>query len=134
MVMATVPAVAFTGSSAEIEGAGSEAGAVTVKLTAFDTAEPTLTVIGSVTGNAMSVGVMSAVSIVELTKAVGRGELFQFTTELVEKFVPVTVRVIPEKLHAEADDPVTVLMTGGTIVNVAPPEVPPPGMGLEITT
>ena len=132
--MAAVPAVAFTGSKAEIAGAGSNAAAATVKLTAFETAEPVLTVIGSVTGNAMSEDVMSAVSCVEVTNVVGRGELFQFTTELLEKFVPVTVRVIPEKLHAEADDPVTVLMTGGTIVNVAPPEVPPPGMGLEITT
>jgi len=130
MVMATVPAVAFTGSSAEIEGAGSEAGAVTVKLTAFDTAEPTLTVIGSVTGNAMSVGVMSAVSIVELTKAVGRGELFQFTTELVEKFVPVTVSVIPEKLHADADEPVTVVIAGGKIEKEVPPEVPGTASGL----
>ena len=134
MVMAAVPAVAFTGSKVEIVGPGREVAATTEKFTAFDTAAPVFTVIGSVTGNAMSADVIAAVSCVELTNVVGRGELFQLITELLEKFVPFTVNIMPDRLHAELEEPVTVLIAGGTIVNGDPLEVPPPGPGLNTTT
>jgi hypothetical protein len=134
MEMAAVPAVAFTGSSEAIAGTGSGADVATEKLTEFEIVAPVLTVIGSVTGNAMSVDEICAVSFVELTKVVGRGELFQFTTELFAKFTPFTVNVRPDKLHAAVEEPVTMVIAGGTIANGVPLDVPPPGPGLNTTT
>ena len=51
-------------------------------------------------GNAVSVGVIAAVSCVALTKVVARGEPFQFTTASLVKFVPFTVSVKPWVLQA----------------------------------
>jgi hypothetical protein len=133
IVIAAVPAVAFTGSNETFAGTGSAADAATEKLTEFETVAPVLTVIGSVAGTVMSVDEICAVSCVELPKVVGRGELFQFTTELLEKFTPVTVSIRPDKLHAVVEEPVTVVITGATIANGVPPDVPPPGPGLNTT-
>jgi hypothetical protein len=133
-VMAAVPAVALTGKSEAIVGTGSAAGAVTEKLTAFETAEPLATVMGSVPWNAASAEVMSAVSCVALTKVVARGEPFQLTTEPLMKFVPFTVSVRPARLQDAVEDPETDVTAGGEIVNELPPDVPPPGVGLTTST
>lgn len=86
----------------------------------------------------MSAAVIVAVSSVELTNVVARGEPFQFTTDPFTKFVPVTARVklvIPQDGAEEVDvtDDDSEVTLGGTIVNVAAAGaglvwvVPPPG-------
>jgi len=61
-----------------------------------------------------------------------RGEPFQLTTEPFTKFVPftVSVKLVKPQDGAELED-VTEddreATVGGTIVNEAPPDVPPPG-------
>jgi len=98
------------------------------------------TVIEAVPAEAISEAGMVAVSCVELTNVVARGELFQSTTEPFTKFVPFTVRVNPEGLHdgvvfnevVEDDKEVTV---GGMIVNeMEVGDVPPPGPRVNTTT
>ena len=70
--------------------------------TAFDAPPPAApiggvkTVTFAVPATAMSEGVISAVNCLDETKVVGRSAPFHRTTELVTKFVPVTVRVKPE--------------------------------------
>jgi hypothetical protein len=49
----------------------------------------------AVPGNAAAVAGIAAVSLVALTKVLGSGEPFQFTTASLVKFVPFTVRVKP---------------------------------------
>lgn len=74
-------------------------------------------------GKAVSVAEIAAVSWVALTKAVWRGEPFQFTTSpFGTKFVPFTVRVMPAGLQAgvvfdEVVDPEREVMVGRTIGN-----------------
>jgi hypothetical protein len=140
-----VPAVAREGVSDVAVGAGSDEGAVTEKLTAFETAEPFDTVIETDPWFTMSVYGTRAVSCVELTKVVlaASGELPQFTTEPpFTKFVPFTVSVKPAGLQAgveaddvvEADTEVIVGVGGGAIVNGAGEVVPPPGGGVKTVT
>lgn len=57
------------------------------------------TAAGPVARNAVSAGVMSAVSCVVLTRVVDRGEPFQLTTSPFAKPVPVTVNVNPVGLQ-----------------------------------
>ena len=132
-VMAAVPAVALTGKSEAIVGAGSAAGAVTEKLMEFDRTEPVDTVTGCIPWNAASAEVSSAVSCVELTNVVARGDPFQLTTEPLTKFVPFTVSVRPVRLQDAVEDPETDVIAGGEIVNGLPPDVPPPGPRLNTT-
>jgi hypothetical protein len=86
---------------------------------------------------AMSVAGMAAVSVVAEPKVVGRTLPFHWTTELVMKFVPVTVSVKAGP-PAVADEGLIPLVVGtglaATIVNVCPFEVPPPGVGLRTVT
>jgi hypothetical protein len=97
------------------------------------------TVIDADPAEAISETGIAAVSCVALTNAVQRAEPFQSTTEPLTKFVPFTVRVIPEGLHegvvfdevVEDDKDVTV---GGAMVNWICPEVPPPGPSVITST
>lgn len=52
-------------------------------------------VTAAVPGNAVSIGVIAAVSCVALTYVVVRADPFQLTNASLVKFVPVTVSVIP---------------------------------------
>jgi len=133
-VMPAVPAVALTGKSEAIVGAGSAAGAVTAKLKEFETAEPFDTVMACVPWNAASAEEIRAVSCVALTNVVARGAPFQLTTELFTKSVPFTVSVRPVRLQDAVDGAVTDVMAGAEIVNGLPPDVPPPGAGLTTCT
>jgi len=83
----------------------------------------------------MSVAVMLAVSCVEDTKVVVRLEPFQRTTEVVTKFVPVTVRVKagPPAMADVGLIPV-VVGRGFMMVKDCPFDVPPPGVGLKTVT
>ena len=99
------PAGAFDGTSVVIAGFGS--GVLDGAMVKGDESEASAglltleTVIVAGPGNAVSVAEMAAVSCVALTKVVGRGEPFQLTVSpLGTKFVPFTVRVIPDALQA----------------------------------
>src|SRR5450432_67557 len=87
-----------------------------------------ITVTSTVPALAMSEAVIAAVSVVLLTKVVGRAEPFHCTTEVETNFVPVTVRVNAESpavmLLGESDVSVG---TGLLIVKVIALEIPPPG-------
>lgn len=132
-VNAAAPAVALAGESDEAIGAGSnDPGAVTEKLTELEMTEPLDTVMAGVPCRTVSEIEIKAVSCVELTKVVGRGEPFQLTIEPFTKFVPFTVSVKPVWLHDgvvldEVVEDESDVMAGGAIVNVVPVDVPPPG-------
>ena len=137
----TSPAVAVDGESDVMAAAGSDPdGAEIVKATEFDTTAKFATVTFADPAEAISAAEISAVSFVGLTNVVGRAEPFQFTTEALTKFVPVTVREKPEALQegAEFDEVVDAdkdVIAGGTIVNgrdVA--DAPPPGPRLNAET
>jgi len=128
---AAVPAVAPAG---EME-ATTAAGRVELEIVKEAAAEltPELdTVIDAVPAEVISEAGIVAVSCVELTNVVARGEPFQSTTEPFTKFAPFTVRVNPAGLHdgvvfdevVEADKEE---MAGARMVNWICPEVPPPG-------
>jgi len=80
------------------------------------------TAAGLVARNAVSAAVIAAVSCVELTKVVGRGEPFQLTVSPLAKPVPFTARVRPAGLQngvlfavvVDAESEVTV---GKTMLN-----------------
>jgi hypothetical protein len=95
------------------------------------------TVTEAVPAVAMSAAVIETVSWVAETYVVVRFDPFQRTTELLMKFVPVTVSVNAEP-PAVADEGLRLLRVGtglaATIVNATPPEVPPPGVGLKTVT
>jgi hypothetical protein len=75
-------------------------GVVMVKDRLFDVPEAFDTETFALPGNATSWGKIEAVSWPEFTKAVGvRGEPFQFTTDPLSKFEPVTVSVNPAELQ-----------------------------------
>jgi hypothetical protein len=76
-------------------GARFVAGVVMVKSAVFEGPVAFDTVTFAVPGNAASCGKMEAVSWPELTNVVARLEPFQFTTDELSKFAPVTVSVNP---------------------------------------
>jgi hypothetical protein len=89
-------------------------------------------------GNAVSTAVIAAVSVVEFTNDVGRGEPFQFTTSPGIKSVPFTVSVRPDGLHAGVEFDIVVdaesdVSIGATIENCRL-DMPPPGVGVETVT
>jgi hypothetical protein len=93
-----VPTAALFGMSEVMTGTGSELGAVSVKSKAPEVVVELDTVTAAVPvvpGKAVSAGEIVAVSCVELTKVVGRGDPFQFTTSPFTKFVPFTINVRP---------------------------------------
>jgi len=133
-----VPAVAPTGEMDVIAGTASDEAEI-VKEAGAEVTPELETVIEAVPAEAMSGAEMAAVSWVALTNVVARGEPFQSTTEPFTKFVPLTVRVMPEGLHAGVVLDIVVeddkeVMVGATIVNWIPPEVPPPGPRVNATT
>src|SRR5579871_370249 len=94
------------------------------------------TVIEGVPGNAVSTAEMTAVSCVALTKVVGRGEPFQFTTSpFGTKFVPFTVKVMTSALQAgvvlfDVVDPESEVIVGSTIGKAMALDVLAPAAGL----
>lgn len=74
----------------------------------------------------MSAAVMAAVNCVALTKVVVRAPAFHRTTEVVRKFVPVTVRLKagPPAMAVEGDNPLSV-GTGALITNDTGEETTP---------
>ena len=76
-------------------GARFAAGVVMVKSAVFDGPVAFDTVTFAVPGKAASWGKPEAVSWPELTNVVARREPFQFTTDELSKFAPVTVSVKP---------------------------------------
>jgi hypothetical protein len=101
------PAAALEGISELIDGVGNDEGAVIVKLRELELAAPLDTKTVTIPREAVSAYVIAASSCVALTKAVGRGEPFQFTTESLVKVVPdaaVTVRVKPVGLQYGVED------------------------------
>jgi hypothetical protein len=95
------------------------------------------TVTGTVAPVAMSLALICAVSCVLLTKVVVRGLPFQRITDVIAKFVPVAVNVnaAPPAVAVAGEIELSV-GTGfvAVIVNVAEPDVPPPGVGLKTVT
>jgi hypothetical protein len=84
---------------------------------------------------AMSLAEMAAVSVVAETTVVVRGLPFHWTTEVLMKFVPVTVRVkAGPPAAADVGLRAVVVGTGLLIVKVRAPDVPPPGVGLKTFT
>jgi len=128
---AAVPAVAPAGEIEAITAAGSDAAEI-VKEAAAELTPELDTVIDAVPAEAISEAGIVAVSCVELTNVVARGEPFQSTTEPFTKFAPFTVRVKPKGLHDgvvfdEVVEDDKEVMVGARIVNWIFPEVPPPG-------
>jgi hypothetical protein len=132
-------AAAFAGMSELIDGTGSDEGAVMVKVRELEFVEALDTKTVAVPGEAVSAYVMAALSCVALTKVVGRGEPFQFTTSPFTKFVPFTSKVKPVGLQngveaicvVEAESEV---MVGARIENEIGLDVPPPGVGVKTVT
>src|SRR5215813_8333426 len=88
------------------------------------------TVTFAVPATAMSEGVIIAVNCLDEIKVVGRSDPFHRTTELLTKFVPVTVRVKPGP-PAVAEFGLIVMIVGvagacGVIVNGSAFDEPPP--------
>jgi len=109
-------------------------GAVMEKFMEFDETAPLITVIATVPTNAVSAGVIVAVSSVALIKVVGRGDPFQSTTTLGAKLVPVTVSVRGEDeqfvvVVGEIDE-----MAGATIDADIALDSAPPVAGLDTVT
>lgn len=74
-------------------------GVVIVNVTVFDGPDAFDTETPAIPGNAASWGKIEAVSWPELPNVVVRGEPFQFTTDELSKFEPVTVSVNPVGLQ-----------------------------------
>jgi hypothetical protein len=133
------PAAAFDGISELIDGAGSDDGAVIVKFRELVLVPGPDTKTVADPGEAMSAYVIAALSCVVLTKVVGRGAPFQFTTNPFTKFVPVTSKVKPVGLQYGVEaiwvvDAESEVMVGLRIAKEMGVDVPPPGAGLKTVT
>jgi hypothetical protein len=137
---AAEPAWALDGKSVPMTGVGSGVGDGTIvngeEADAKDGSVALDTVIEGVPGNAVSTAEMTAVSCVALTKVVGRGEPFQFTTSpFGTKFVPFTVKVMTSALQAgvvlfDVVDPESEVIVGSTIGKAMALDVLAPAAGL----
>jgi len=115
--------------------------AVMVKVRGFDVPPPgvgLVTVTEGVPVLATSLAGMAAVTCVALTKVVVRGLPLKFTSELLTKPVPVTVRVKAPELAATVEGCSLVIAGTGlfaaVMVKVRGFDVPPPGVGLVTVT
>ena len=113
-------------------------GAAIVKLAAWADPPPGVgltTVMAAVPAVEISDVVMAAVNCDEEIKVVGRGELFQRTSELLMKLLPLTVNE-NAALPAWELDGLKLLMTGTGLLmtKFTAVEVPPPGAGLTTVT
>ena len=136
---AGLPAVASTGVSEAIDGAGRELGAANVKTDVLDVVVELETVTPAVPWNAVSAADRVAVSCVALANVVGRGDPFQLTTKPFTKFVPFTVNVRPETPHdgavfVDVVDAESEVMAGATIGNAAAVDAPPPPPAVGLNT
>jgi hypothetical protein len=132
-----VPTAALFGMSEEMKGTGSEVGAVSAKFEAPEVVVELETVTAAVPvvpGKAVSAGEIVAVSCVELTNVVGRGDPFQFTTSPFTKSVPFTVSGKPVVPQYGVEDGTSPEIVGATTENVIPLEAPPPGPGVNTVT
>ena len=132
-----VPTAALFGMSELMTGTGSEVGTVSVKFEAAEVVVELDTVtaaVPEVPGKAVSAGEIMALSCVELTKVVSRGDPFQFTTSPSTKSVPFTVNGKPVAPQYGVEDGTSDVIVGATIENVIWLEVPPPGAGVNTVT
>src|SRR5437867_1269824 len=81
-----------------------------------------------------SIAGITAVNCVAETYVVARSCPFHRTTELVTKFVPVTVSVNPGPTTADCGLRLVIVGTGFRIVKVCGLDVPPPGAGAKTVT
>lgn len=89
-----------------------------------------ITVMLNVPAVVRSLAGMEAVTCVELTKVVVRAEPAKFTTELLMKFVPFTVKVkAASPTFLLVGKMLVVVGRGLLTVNVCALDVPPPGVG-----
>ena len=137
-VKAPLPALALVGEMFVIVGTGLVA-ALMSKTDAGEVPPPgagLVTVICEVPEAAMSAALMAAEICVALTKVVVREVPFQFTVEVLMKFVPLTVSVkaaAPEvTLVGESEEIVGEGLLVAVMVKVACELLPPPGTG-EVT-
>ena len=127
---AALPAGAVTGFKLLITGSG----LIIAKLTAVEVPPPgagLTTVMEAVPAPAISGAVMTAVNWDEETKVVGRGKLFQRTSAVLTKPLPLTFSV-NAALPAGAVAGIKLLITGSGLIiaKLTAVEVPPPGAGL----
>lgn len=138
------PAPALAGTRELIAGTANVEGDVMVKGRELELDAELETKTFTVPREAVSAYVIAAVSCVALTKVVGRGEPFQFTTVSEVNVVPIvafTARVKPAGLQygVEAIGVVDVeaesdAIDNGRITNEIGLEVPPPGAGVVTET
>lgn len=133
-VNAGPPTAALVGESEVIAGGSKVLGAVMVNVAEFEVVVELDTVMAAVPEKAVSAAVIAAVSCVELTKVLTRGEPFQFTTSPFTKPAPFTVSVRPVGAQKCVDVGEIDEMAGATIENEIAFEVPPPGAGLNTVT
>jgi len=134
-VNAGPPTAALDGEREEMTGAGRLlVGVIIEKVAEFEVVVGLDTVTAAVPEKAMSAAVIAAVTCVEFTNVVARGDPFQFTTSPFTKPVPFTVSVKPVGAQNVVEVGEIEEMTGATIENEIALEVPPPGVGLNTLT
>ena len=132
----------WPGEIAVIEGVGFWPGAAMSNVAALDVPPPgpgSTTTTPACPGCAISATLICVVSLVLLTKLVGRFARFHCTAELLMKPLPLTVSVnAAPPADADAGPSVSIAGTGfsfgAVIVNLTALEVPPPGAGFATVT
>jgi hypothetical protein len=139
-VNAPEPAITFVGASVVMVGTGFGA-ALTLKFTEFDVPPPGVgfvTVTAGVPILVTSVERIAAVSCVALTKEVTRALPPKFTTDVLTKFVPFTVKVsAPEFTTTPPGESELTVGTGfaaAVTLKLTELDVPPPGVGFVMVT